>query len=212
MQAILIALINVLFLLTATFCPSLTVDAAVPVGERTGGAAGFLYGVAEAGVPSQEITDSLHITTMSAKTAAGRQHPVGDIAHIAPQVNTDDLRYLIVYLQDMYPTWYYDEANITAQKDAGTYDWRTYLETVYYPLVDEALEQYRGSDYFDKLVFCPFNESDNAVWFGTRMDGWNAFDDAGRQAFYEAYAQTVARIRSVYPDAKFAGPAYCGFD
>lgn len=212
MQAILIALINALFFLSALFCPSLTVETAKDVGPRTGGAAGFLYGVAEEGVPSEEITDSLHITTMSAKTAGGMQHPVGDVAHIATQVNKEDLQYLIVYLQDMYPTWYYDEAAINAQKDAGIYDWRTYLETVYYPLLDEALARYRGCSYFDKLVFCPFNESDNAVWFGTRMDGWNAFDDAGRQAFYEAWAQTVERIRGVYPDAKFAGPAYCGFD
>ncbi|MBQ4365445.1 MAG: hypothetical protein II804_04180 [Clostridia bacterium] len=212
MQAILIALINALFFLSALFCPSLTVDAAQNAGPRTGGAAGFLYGVAEEGVPSREITDSLHITTMSAKTAGGLQHPVGDVAHIAPQVNTDDLQYLIVYLQDMYPTWYYDEAAVTAQKDAGAYDWRAYLETVYYPLLDEALERYRGCDYFDKLVFCPFNESDNAVWFGTRTDGRNAFDDAGRQAFYEAWAQTAERIRAVYPAAKLAGPAYCGFD
>ena len=212
MKAVITTMINVLFLLIATFFPSLTVDAAAPVGTRSGGAAGFLYGVAEPGVPSKEITDSLRITTMSAKTANGRQHPTGDIAHIAPQVNTDDLQYMIVYLQDMYTTWYYDEEAITAQKRAGTYDWRTYLEDVYYPLVDEALEQYRGCDYFDKLIFCPFNESDNAVWFGTWMDGWNAFDEAGRQNFYEAYEQTVARIRRVYPDAKFAGPAYCGFD
>ena len=212
MESFLTTLINVLFLLTALFCPSLTVDAAEPAGARTGGAAGFLYGVAEPGVPSQEITDSLRITTMSAKTANGRQHPIGDIAHIAPQVNTDDLQYLIVYLQDMYTTWYYDEEAITAQKRNGTYDWRTYLEDVYYPLVDEALAYYRGCDYMDKLVFCPFNESDNAVWFGTWMDGWNAFDEAGRQNFYAAYEQTVARIRAVYPDAKFAGPAYCGFD
>ena len=212
MQAIISCFIQFLFLLYAAFCPSLTVDAAAPAGVRTGGAAGFLYGVAEEGVPSKEITDSLHITTMSAKTAGGLQHPVGDIAHIAPQINTGDLQYFIVYLQDMYPTWYYDEAAITAQKDAGTYDWRAYLETVYYPLLDEALERCRGCDYFNKLAFCPFNECDNAVWFGTRMDGWNAFDDAGRQAFYEAWAQTAARIRNVYPDAKLAGPAYCGFD
>ncbi len=212
MQAILVALINALLFLCAVFCPSLDVDASASVGTRTGGAAGFLYGVAEADVPSKEITDSLHITTMSAKTAGGPQHPVGDIAHIAPQVNSEDLQYFIVYLQDMYPTWYYDEAAITQQKDAGAYDWQTYLETVYYPLLDEALERYRGCDYFDKLAFCPFNESDNAVWFGTRTDGRNAFDDAGRQAFYAAWAQTVERIRGVYPDAKFAGPAYCGFD
>ena len=212
MESFIVTLINVLFMLTALFCPSLTVDAAAPVGTRTGGAAGFLYGVAEPGVPSREITDSLRITTMSAKTANGRQHPTGDVSHIAPQVNTDDLKYVIVYLQDMYTTWYYDEEAIAAEKRAGTYDWRTYLEDVYYPLVDEALEYYRGCDYMDKLVFCPFNESDNGVWFGTWMDGWSAFDEVGRQAFYEAYAQTVARIRRVYPDAKFAGPAYCGFD
>ncbi len=212
MESFIVTLLNVLFMLAAICCPSLTVDAAAPAGARTGGAAGFLSGVAEPGVPSQEITDSLRITTMSAKTANGRQHPTGDIAHIAPQVNTDDLQYMIVYLQDMYTTWYYDEEAIAAQKRAGTYDWRTYLEDVYYPLVDEALEQYRGCDYMDKLVFCPFNESDNGVWFGTWMDGWSAFDEAGRKAFYEAYAQTVARIRGVYPDAKFAGPAYCGFD
>ena len=212
MQAILTFIINLFLVLYALFSPSLTVDTAEVTGEKRGGATGFLYGVAEPGVPSKEITDALHITSMSAKTAGGRQHPVGDVSHIAAQIASDDMQYLIVYLQDMYSTWYYDEAAINEQKKNGTYDWKTYLETVYYPLVDKALERYRGCDYFDKLVFCPFNESDNGVWFGTWMDGWSAFDEQGRQNFYEAYAQTVARIRAVFPDARFAGPAYCGFD
>ncbi len=127
MQAVLTFFINMFLVLYAMCSPSLTVDTANVAGEKLGGATGFLYGVAEPGVPSAEITDALHITSMSAKTADGRQHPVGDVAHIASQIASDDMQYLIVYLQDMYSTWYYDEAAITEQKKNGTYDWKAYL-------------------------------------------------------------------------------------
>ena len=56
MQTILTFLINMFLVLYALFSPSLTVDTAQPAGEKTGGATGFLYGVAEPDVPSKEIT------------------------------------------------------------------------------------------------------------------------------------------------------------
>ena len=70
MSSFLAALINLLFALHALFVPStLTFDAAKPVGEVTGGASGFLYGVAEEGVPSQEITRQRRPADCSTRSA-----------------------------------------------------------------------------------------------------------------------------------------------
>ncbi|MBQ6165002.1 MAG: hypothetical protein IJK23_11060 [Clostridia bacterium] len=215
MNAFLSALLS---LFISVFCffvrPAVVFDASDLTGEVMGGASGFLYGIAEEGVPSADMTDSLRITSVSAKTADGLQHPIGDVAHIASQLLSGGAaEYIVVYLQDTYATWYYDDAAITEMKKIGEYDYLDYLETVYFPQIRETVEKMKNTPYADKLVYCLYNECDNGVWFGEWNDdgnggGWNGFGDEGRQTFYDAWKRTYDYVKTLDPDARFGGPGY----
>lgn len=190
--------------------PTLTVDASETMGEVSTKATGFLYGLAEEGVPSKAITDSLDISSVSQKVVDGLQHPTGDINHIYPQLNECD--YTVVYLQDSFSTWYYDHKNILDSRAAGTYDWREYLTDTYFPIVREKVTELMNKPYSDKLVYCIYNECDNAIWFGNYVDGHVHFDETGRANFYEAWKMTYDLVKSIDPDARIGGPGYCDYE
>lgn len=193
------------------FRPTITVDAADPQAEMGHYAAGCLYGLAEEGVPDPVMTESLGITSVSQKVIDGLQHPIGDVDHVIGQL--PDARYVVVYLQDGFSTWYYDEGNIVEARRNGTYDPVAYTHDVFFPIVREKVEKLRDKPYADRLVYCPFNECDNGVWYGTFMgDSWSAFDDAGRQRFYAAWKETCALIRELDPNAVIGGPGYMDYN
>lgn len=200
----------------AFYKPTVTFDAADRTGSVTDGASGFLYGIAQDGVPSYNMTESIHLSSLSTKTTLGFQHPIGEMEDVAAQaLSSGSCDYLVVYLQDMYSTWYYDEDHINELKQAGAYDWRAYLEDTYFPLVAQTVNAIKDSDYHDKIVYCLFNECDNGVWFGEWVSdpanengGYNDFNDAGRQNFFEAWKQTYDYVRSLDPSAVIGGPGY----
>lgn len=191
------------------YTPSITFDASELKGEVTSGASGYLYGLSEEGVPSKNMTESLKISSVSAKIKDGLQHPVGDVSHVAGQLIADDsFDYNIVYLQDVYKTWYYDYENITEMKKNGTYDYKQYLQTNFFPQIKKAIESMLNDEYADKLVFCIFNECDNGVWFG-RWDAENErhlFDENDYPAFNEAWKMTYDYVKSIAPDVPVGGP------
>lgn len=215
-------LASLLSILVSVFCfffpPTVSFDAKDLTGAVLGGASGYLYGLSEDGVPSAELTDALDITTVSAKTADGLQHPVGDVAHVAPQLLANgDTEYVVVYLQDTYSTWYYDDAAITERKKSGAYDWREYIETEFFPRIRETVEKMKDSAYADKLVYCLYNECDNGVWFGEwnadgNGGGWHGFGDEGRRNFYEAWRLTYDFVKELDPHARFGGPGYMDYN
>ena len=190
------------------FQPTVVFDAAAPGAAVSSRASGYLYGLAEENVPDALMAQSLDISGVSQKVIGGLQHPIGDVDHVAG--NLDACDYIVVYLQDAYSTWYYDNDAIYDARRAGTYDWQTYLEEDYFPRVREKVTALRQTDYADRLVYCLYNECDNGVWFGTWMeDGeYAAFDDAGRDNFFSAWKQTCALVRSLAPEAKLGGPGY----
>ena len=144
--------------------PTLNVDASKELTDASTRATGFLYGLSEEGVPSEAMTDSLDISSVSQKVVDGLQHPTGDISHVAPQLEECD--YTVTYLQDSYSTWYYCHDEIMEMRKAGTYDWEAFLYESYFPLIKEKVELLKNAPYKDKLVYCIYNECDNAVWFG----------------------------------------------
>ncbi|MBR3621317.1 MAG: hypothetical protein IKN56_07380, partial [Clostridia bacterium] len=73
--------------------------------DISSGACGYLYGLAQEGVPSPEAVKTLNISSVSQKVAGGLQHPIGDVDDVSPNLGSCD--YITVYLQDCYPTWYY---------------------------------------------------------------------------------------------------------
>ncbi len=194
------------------FRPTLEVDTAVTMGEVSSRASGFLYGIAQNGVPDPAIVESIDISSVSQKVIDGLQHPIGDVDEAAPMLDNCD--YITVYLQDVFDTWYYCWKEIEDLRKDGTYDCAEFVRNRFHPLVSESIIKLRDKDYADKLVICPYNEADNAVWFGTPSeDGtWLMFDDEAKLRFYEAWKETYNLIHSLYPDAVIGGPGYCDYD
>ncbi len=190
--------------------PVLEVDAGKPVGEITTKATGFLYGLAEPGVPSEAMTDSLDISSVSQKVIGGLQHPTGDADRLKDQLTETD--YIVVYLQDAFDTWYYAWEEIGKMRENGTYDWKEYITEVYFPIVREKVTALKDTDYADKLVYCIYNECDNGVWFGNYVDGWAQYDEIGRQNFYEGWKMTYDLVKSLDPDAMIGGPGFCDYE
>ncbi len=189
--------------------PTFNVDAGSIVGETTTRATGFLYGLAEKGVPSEAITDSLKISSVSQKVPGGLQHPTGDVENIQNQLDTCD--YVVVYLQDTFDTWYYCYDEIMKLRAEGTYNWKDFLYQKYLPIVEEKVRHIESQSYKDNIVYCIFNECDNAVWFGNYVDGVCHYDDIGRANFYEAWKITYDLVKSIAPEAKIGGPGFCDY-
>lgn len=194
------------------FRPTLEVDASVSMGEVSSRASGFLYGIAQNGVPDAAMVESIDISSVSQKVIDGLQHPIGDVDEAAQMLDSCD--YITVYLQDAFDTWYYCWQEIGDLRAAGTYDCAEFVRERFHPLVVESVTKLRDKEYADRLVFCPYNETDNAVWFGTPSeDGtWMMFDDAAKLRFYEAWKETYNLIHSIYPEAVIGGPGYCDYD
>ena len=189
---------------------TLSVDAGNILGESTTKATGFLYGLAESEVPSSAITNALKISSVSQKVPDGLQHPTGDIDHIKGQLGSCD--YIVAYLQDSFDTWYYCHKEILDMRANGTYDWKEFLYERYLPIVEEKVKHLEAQDYSDRVVYCIFNECDNAIWFGNYIDGVCHYDDIGRANFYEAWKITYDLVKSIAPDAKIGGPGFCDYE
>ncbi len=188
---------------------TLNVDASKTLGEISTKATGFLYGLAENGVPSEAMTNSLDISSVSQKVVGGLQHPTGDVENLQEQL--DECDYVVIYLQDAFDTWYYCYDEIMEMRKNGTYDWKEFLYERYLPIVEEKVKYIEAQDYSDNIVYCIFNECDNAVWFGNYVDGYVQYDDTGRQNFYEAWKITYDLVKSIAPDAKIGGPGFCDY-
>ena len=205
-----ITLIILFEALPASFQPALTVDASDILGESTTRATGFLYGLAENEVPSSAVTNSLKISSVSQKVPDGLQHPTGDIDHIQDQLDSCD--YIVAYLQDSFDTWYYCHDEIMEMRKNGTYDWKEFVYERYLPIVEEKVKHLETQDYSDRVVYCIYNECDNAVWFGNYVDGECRYDDISRANFYEAWKITYDFIKNIAPDAKIGGPGFCDYE
>ncbi len=194
------------------FRPTLQVDAAEYVSEMSSRASGYLYGVAENGVPDAAVVESIDVSSISQKVIDGLQHPIGDVDHVAPVLDNCD--YITVYMQDCFDTWYYCNDEIWSMRNAGTYDCEQFVRERFLPQVEDAVKKLVTKDYADRLVYCLYNETDNAVWFGTQSPdgGWLMFDEAARLRFYEAWKETYELVRSIDPDAMIGGPGYCDYN
>lgn len=209
--AVIIALPVYMGACAGIFMPTVRFDAQNLTGEVTNGASGYLYGIAEDGVPSHNMVESLDVSSVSAKTQGGLQHPIGEVGDVAPSLlRTGHCDYIVVYLQDMFSTWYYEDGNITEMKKNGTYNWKVFLTETYFPLVEQTISEMKDAEYADKLVYCIFNECDNGVWFGEWAtdgeNGWHDWNEQGQQNFYEAWKMTYDYVKTLDPDAVIGGP------
>lgn len=193
------------------FKPTVEIDCSAETGEISSYASGFLYGLAQQGVPSAEMVESIDISSESQKTYGGLQHPTGDVNDVAE--NLDSCDYIVVYLQDCFDTWYYAHSEIEEMREAGAYSCDSFVEERFLPQVKQQAENLSAAAYSDRVVYCLYNECDNALWFGTEDDEGNLqFNGEGRQNFYNAWKRTYDLVKSVDPDALIGGPGYFDYN
>lgn len=189
------------------FRPTVEIDCSKETGKMGSYASGFLYGLAVEGVPSSEMAESIDISSASQKTYGGLQHPIGDVNDVADNLKSCD--YIVVYAQDCFDTWYYAHKEINDLRAEGKYDCVKFVDERFLPQVREQVENIMKTDYSDRIVYCLYNECDNAIWFGAEDENGNPqFNDEGRANFYSAWKKTYDFVKSIDPDAKIGGPGY----
>lgn len=81
----------------------ITVDLNQSTGPVEYGATGFLYGLADDGVPTDTMLQGLgHLHTQVGRPTDGKQHPNGDSIQTANQWFRNGGQYIQIYLKDAY--------------------------------------------------------------------------------------------------------------
>ena len=189
-SAVIIIALGIVIYLFGIYKPEIKADFRADTGKVLHCASGFLYGLAEPDIPSVEVVKSIRVDTLAQKTYGGLQHPIGDINQIYKTFEKADGNYLMVYCQDMYPTWYYELDSIPE----------------FYEKVRKTVTDIENAKYEKDIVYCIYNECDNGVWFGDFNEKTN------RYAFYGSFKEAYNIIKSINPKARIAGPGYCGYN
>lgn len=202
-----------------TYQSTMVFDFSKKTGEVKKGASGYLYGIAENGVPSAEMVESIDVQTISQKVSGGLQHPVGDIDNADKMLK--DVKYEVVYLQDIYDTWYYKHDDIMLLRSKGKYNWQDFINTDYLPKVEKTVKNMASKSYKAPVVYCLYNECDNGIWFGesqkdenpeNKYGVWCDYNDTGKDNFNLAWKQTYDLVKSLDKNALIGGPGFCDFD
>jgi len=167
----------------------LAADFSSPTGPVLHGATGSLYGVAEDGVPGDELLDALDLTTLAVKPDGGAQHPGGDASGAVAVLRRNGrprgrAGVAFVYLQDLFAKWPYEDVGIDVYHER--------LCAVVPPMLTEANQ--------GRLVFVPFNEPD-WIWYALKENDPARFD-----RFMADWTTTVRLLRRLAPGVPLAGP------
>ena len=84
------------------------------------GASGALYGLSENGVPGGDLFSPLHVSTIAQGPPNAAQHPTGHADRVAPEFFGAGGKWLLVYIQDYYSDWPYQNPGISSY--LGTVD------------------------------------------------------------------------------------------
>ncbi|TYB51336.1 hypothetical protein FXF51_53700 [Nonomuraea sp. PA05] len=159
------------------------VDFAQRTGPVHGGATGMLYGLSDPGVPGDSLLAGARPRTVAQKAPDGDQHPNGDALKIADGFLAAGGEEIVVYMQDVYSQWPYENLGID--------DYLAKVDTMVRKVVRD-----RPRDK-DRFVWVPFNEPDG-IWY----QDWAALKDK----FFSDWKRVVERIRSIDPAARVVGP------
>lgn len=129
-------------------------DIGIDLNQSTGaveyGATGFLYGLADDGVPTDTMLQGLgHLHTQVGRPTDGEQHPNGDSIETAPQWFRNGGKFIQIYLKDMYPVpWPYPKYSPSLEKD-------------YLPKIKNQMDAAKKSGVdTSKIILITFNEPD----------------------------------------------------
>lgn len=172
---------------------TLSVNYAEDTGDFLGGASGTLYGLGDAGSPTDAILDGARVENSSQKPPTGTQHPSGDALALEDQFFANGGNELAVYMQDYYPDWSYnggqrpgDDRSYVLDVPVTDPSYGTYTEggngTWDYAEITEIVVNkiLANTKHPDNYTFIPFNEPDGGNWYNTG-------DDAGNPLFAETF-------------------------
>ncbi len=158
----------------------LTVDISCNTGEFKYGATGFLYGLGDEGIPSDNMLAALKPQVTAQKPPEGLQHPNGDAFKVSPAFKRAGGKQVQIYIQDIYKNWPYD--------NLGMEDYLSKVEMV--------VKAVRENPLRDLYVYVPFNEPD---WI------WYNLNDK-KQQLLKDWKRVYDRLRCLDPVGRIAGP------
>jgi hypothetical protein len=178
----------------APAAPTVTADLSRTTGPVMYGANGSLYGPSDDGVPSDNLLQPLKIRTIAQPPPFGQQHPNGYSDVVAPAFVRNGGQDVVVYIQDAYSQWPY--------QNLGLAD--------YLPKVEAAVRTLSATPQRSHFVYMPFNEPD-WIWYGLNV-GDPAQYARNRDRFLADWQTTFHDIRSIDPQARIAGPNEAYYD
>jgi hypothetical protein len=173
----------------------LVIDLSANTGAVKHGASGFLYGLGDEGIPTDNVLTPLNPQGTAQKAPDGLQHPNGDALKIAPQFKRNGGKDIQIYMQDIYKQWPYDNLGID-----------DYLSKVDV-MVNKVVADANRSMY----VYVPFNEPDGN-WYSNLLNYSSITGSTARQKFFSDWKTVYERIRSLDASARIAGPNLTHYD
>ncbi|WP_372443616.1 AzlC family ABC transporter permease [Streptomyces adelaidensis] len=168
----------------------LAVDLSQTTGDIAHGASGFLYGMGNAGVTTDNVLQPLHPQQAAQKPQGGLQHPSGDAFDVAPQYLRAGTKEIQIYMQDIYRYWPYEEAGLTD----------------YLSKIDDMVADVKADPNYGKYVYVPFNEPD-WIWYSGMFSNTTT-----RQKFFDDWKTVYNHIRALDPTTKIAGPGFASYN
>ncbi|MBV9382780.1 MAG: hypothetical protein JOY82_04060 [Streptosporangiaceae bacterium] len=178
----------------STTAQQITVNLADDTGPVFHGASGALYGLSENGVPGADAIAPLHIRAIDAKPPGGLQHPTGDADKIAPEFVRAGGQWILVYMQDIYSAWPYQNLGLSD----------------YLPRVETIVRELMATPQASHFAFVPFNEPD-WIWYGLSASSQSQYI-ANRDRFLADWTTVYHAIKSIDPGAPIAGPNEAYYD
>ncbi|MEU4486803.1 RICIN domain-containing protein [Streptomyces purpurascens] len=168
----------------------LGVDLSQSTGDIKHGASGFLYGMGNVGVTTDNVLQPLHPTQAAQKPQGGLQHPSGDAFDVTPQYLRAGVDEIQIYMQDIYRYWPYEEAGLTD----------------YLSKIDDMVAKVKADPNYGSYVYVPFNEPD-WIWYSGMFT-----NSTTAQEFYADWKTVYQHIRALDPTTKIAGPGFSSYN
>jgi hypothetical protein len=164
----------------------LLVNLAADTGPLKYGAAGFLYGLGNDGIPSANVLAPLKPQVAAQKPEGGLQHPNGDALNVSDTFFAAGGREIEIYIQDCYASWPYERLGMDD----------------FLPKVEAVVRQVMTHPNRRLFSFVPFNEPDQ-IWY-------NKTDQAA--VFFADWNTIYHRIKAIDPTARLVGPNFASYD
>ncbi len=166
--------------------PQLLVDLSADTGALKYGAAGFLYGLGNDGIPSANVLAPLKPQVAAQKPEGGLQHPNGDALNVADTFFAAGGREIEIYIQDCYASWPYERL--------GMNDYVSKVEAV--------VRQAMAHPHRRQFSYVPFNVP-YQIWY-------NKTDQAA--LFFADWNTVYHKIKAIDPTARLVGPNFASYD